>query len=91
VAVYRGRIRVPGGWSKEQDDFDDVRHSTDGGNWDKPETRTIWKARQEYSVFVFRDRLWIVGAHAKPLSNGDLVAGNPGGLGKSGGVTLAEQ
>ena len=69
AAVYRGRMWVLGGWSKEQDNYGDVWHSADGKNWQRLETKTCWKARHEHSVFVFQDRLWIAGGHARPLSN----------------------
>lgn len=69
AVVYRGRIWVLGGWSKEHENFDDVWHSADGRRWEKLETKTRWKARHEHSAFVFQDKLWIAGGHAKPLSN----------------------
>jgi hypothetical protein len=69
AAVYRGRIWVLGGWSKEHENFADVWSSDDGKTWVKLETKTIWKARHEHSVYVFQDKLWIAGGHAKPLSN----------------------
>ncbi len=67
--VYRNRIWVLGGWSKESDNFGDVWHSSDGRKWTKLETKTCWKARHEHSAFVFRDRLWVAGGHARPLSS----------------------
>lgn len=69
AAVYRGRMWVLGGWSKEKDNFGDVWHSADGKNWQRLETKTCWKARHEHSVFVFQDKLWIAGGHARPLSS----------------------
>jgi len=69
AAVYRGRMWVLGGWSKERDNFGDVWHSADGKAWTQLQTPTTWKARHEHSVFVFNDRLWIAGGHARPLSN----------------------
>lgn len=69
AAVYRGRMWVLGGWSKEKDNFGDVWHSADGRTWQRLETKTCWKARHEHSVFVFQDKLWIAGGHARPLSS----------------------
>lgn len=69
AAVYRDRMWVIGGWSKEHDNFVDVWHSADGSHWERLETKTTWKARHEHSVFVFQDKLWVAGGHAKPLSN----------------------
>ena len=69
VAVYRGRLWVLGGWSKERDNFGDVWHSEDGRHWQLLRTPQCWKARHEHSVLVHEDRLWVLGGHARPLSN----------------------
>lgn len=69
AAVYRGRMWVIGGWSKEKDNFGDVWHSADGREWQRLETKSSWKARHEHSVLVFQDKLWLLGGHARPLSN----------------------
>jgi hypothetical protein len=68
-AVYRGRMWVLGGWSKEKDNFGDVWHSADGRNWQRLEMQTCWKSRHEHSAFVFKDKLWVAGGHARPLSS----------------------
>ncbi|MCB1090947.1 MAG: galactose oxidase [Verrucomicrobiae bacterium] len=69
-AVYRGRLWVLGGWSKEpSQNWGDVWHSADGKNWQRLESKVCWKERHEHSVFVFQDKLWVAGGHAKPLSN----------------------
>ena len=68
-AVYRGRIWVLGGWSKETDNYGDVWHSADGRNWQRLETKTCWKSRHEHSTLVFDDKLWVFGGHARPLSS----------------------
>jgi hypothetical protein len=69
AAVYRGRMRVLGGWSKEKDNHGDVWHSTDGKNWQRLETNTCWKSRHEHSALVFQEKLWVLGGHARPLSS----------------------
>ena len=69
AAVYRRRIWVLGGWSKEKDNFGDVWHSADGETWERLDTNTCWKARHEHSVFVHQDKLWVAGGHARPLSS----------------------
>ncbi|WP_395737281.1 galactose oxidase [Prosthecobacter sp.] len=69
AAVYRGRIWILGGWSKEKDNHGDVWHSADGKNWQRLETKTCWKSRHEHSALVFQDKLWILGGHARPLSS----------------------
>jgi hypothetical protein len=69
AAVYRGRMWVLGGWSKEHDNWGDVWHSKEGKTWERLQTKTCWKARHEHSVFVFHDKLWLAGGHARPLSS----------------------
>lgn len=69
AVVYRDRIWVLGGWSKEDDNYGDVWHSADGKHWERLETATCWKARHEHSALVFEDRLWVLGGHARPLSS----------------------
>lgn len=68
AAVYRGRMWVLGGWSKEKDNYGDVWHSADGRMWQRLETPNAWKARHEHSALVHQDKLWILGGHARPLS-----------------------
>ncbi len=69
AAIYRDRMWVLGGWSKEKDNFGDVWHSRDGKTWKQLQTAACWKARHEHSAFVFADKLWIAGGHARPLSS----------------------
>jgi hypothetical protein len=69
TAVYRDKIWLLGGWSKQHGNFGDVWFSDDGKNWQQFESKSCWKARHEHSAFVFRDKLWIAGGHAQPLSN----------------------
>lgn len=69
AVVYRGRMWVLGGWSKEKDNFADVWHSADGRHWQRLQTANCWKARHEHSALVFQDKIWIIGGHARPLSN----------------------
>lgn len=68
AVVYRDRIWVLGGWSKEKDNLGDVWHSVDGKTWQRLKTKHCWKARHEHSAVVFKDRLWVLGGHARPLS-----------------------
>lgn len=71
--VYRGRMWVIGGWNNEpgggSKNWGDVWHSADGKNWQQLETKTKWKERHEHSVFVLKDKLWLAGGHAQPLSS----------------------
>jgi hypothetical protein len=60
---------VLGGWAKGKDNFGDVWHSADGKNWQRLETKTCWKSRHEHSAFVFKDKLWVAGGHARPLNS----------------------
>ena len=58
-----------GGWQKEQDNWGDVWYSKDGKNWKELKSKVIWKSRHEHSAFVFQDKIWVAGGHARPLSN----------------------
>jgi hypothetical protein len=61
---------VLGGWSKVPEmNLGDVWYSRDGRKWTQLKSRVSWKERHEHSVFVFRDKLWVAGGHARPLSN----------------------
>ena len=70
AAVYRGRMWVLGGWSnnpRRTGATCGTRRTARPGS--DCETKTCWKARHEHSAFVFQDKLWIAGGHARPLSN----------------------
>lgn len=68
--LYRGRMWVIGGWSKEQDNFGDVWYSRDGADWRQLQSKNIWKSRHEHSAYVFADKLWVAGGFPRPqLSN----------------------
>lgn len=70
TAVYRDRLWVLGGWSKEPfRDWNDVWHSADGKEWERLETRQVWAGRHAQACFVFDDALWIAGGLVRPLSN----------------------
>ena len=70
AAVYRNRMWVAGGWSKEGNtNWGDVWCSGDGREWTELKSAVTWKERHEFSMFVFRDKLWVAGGHARPLSN----------------------
>jgi len=69
AAVYRDRLWVLGGWSKEEGNFGDVWHSKDGQNWTELKSQVIWSKRHEQSAYVFKDKLWIAGGHAEPLNS----------------------
>ena len=61
---------VLGGWSRvPKTNWGDAWFSRDGKEWIQLASKVIWKARHEHSAFVFQDKLWIAGGHAKPLSN----------------------
>jgi hypothetical protein len=47
----------------------DVWYSRDGKDWRQLRSNVVWKARHEHSTYVFRDRLWVAGGHAQPLSS----------------------
>ncbi len=59
-----------GGWSNHpSQNLGDVWYSRDGKEWTQLQSDVIWKARHELSTFVFQDRLWVAGGHARPLAN----------------------
>ncbi|HEV3298988.1 MAG TPA: galactose oxidase, partial [Planctomycetaceae bacterium] len=47
----------------------DVWFSQDGKRWTQLKSDVIWKARHEHSTFVFHDKLWVAGGHARPLTS----------------------
>jgi hypothetical protein len=61
---------VLGGWSNNPSkNWGDIWTSKDGKNWNDLNSDVIWKERHEHSAFVFHDRIWIAGGHARPLSS----------------------
>ena len=46
-----------------------VWYSKDGKTWTPFKSNTIWKERHEHSAFVFQDKLWVAGGHARPLNS----------------------
>jgi hypothetical protein len=61
---------VLGGWSNNPSkNWGDVWYSSDGKAWHELKSKAIWKPRHEHSAFVFRDRIWVAGGHAQPLSS----------------------
>lgn len=71
AVTYQDRMWVLGGWSKTPNqNWGDVWYSKDGKDWRELKAPTGgWKERHELSAFVLREKLWIAGGHAKPLSN----------------------
>ena len=72
TAVYRGRMWVLGGWSNNPNpstNWGDVWSSQNGRDWERMTAEVSWKERHEHSAFVFHDKLWVAGGHAKPLSS----------------------
>ena len=47
----------------------DVWYSKDGKNWLPLKSKVAWSPRHEHSVFVFQDKIWVAGGHAKPLNS----------------------
>jgi hypothetical protein len=61
---------VLGGWSDNPSrNWSDVWYSKDGSAWHELKSDVIWTARHEHSAYVFRDKIWVAGGHAQPLSN----------------------
>jgi hypothetical protein len=67
--VYRDRMWVLGGWSKENGNFGDVWYSKDGKNWTELKSDVIWKSRHEHSACVFKDKIWVAGGYAQRLNS----------------------
>lgn len=69
LVVYRERMWVLGGWSKETGNFGDVWYSEDGENWTELKSDVIWEARHELSALVFEDKIWVYGGYAGVLDS----------------------
>jgi len=69
--AYKNRIWMMGGFRAEPtwNNFNDVWYSTDGAHWSELATEDSWSPRHEYSLYVFDDKLWMVGGNAWPLQN----------------------
>jgi len=70
-AVYKNRIWFMGGFRAEPtwNNFNDVWYSADGAEWSQLLTEHIWAPRHEFSLYVFADKLWLVGGNGWPLRN----------------------
>jgi hypothetical protein len=70
-AVYKNRIWFMGGFRAEPtwNNFNDVWYSADGAEWSQLVTEDVWAPRHEYSLYVFDNKLWMVGGNAWPLQN----------------------
>jgi hypothetical protein len=80
TAVYRDRMWVLGGWSKEHGNFGDVWFTEDGAHWTELKSNVIWKSRHAHAAYVFHDKLWVAGGHADPLNSEVWTLEIPGGL-----------
>ena len=69
LVVYRDRLWILGGWSKEDGNFGDVWHSKDGANWTELKSGVIWTKRHAHSAYMFQDKIWVAGGHAEPLNS----------------------
>lgn len=69
--AYKNRIWMMGGFRAEPtwNNFNDVWYSADGADWQPLVTEDVWSPRHEYSLYVFDDKLWMVGGNAWPLQN----------------------
>jgi hypothetical protein len=70
-AVYKNRLWFLGGFRAEPNwnNFNDVWYSADGAEWSPLVTEDVWSSRHEFSLYVFDDKLWMVGGNAWPLQN----------------------
>jgi len=79
-AVYMNRLWVLTGFRAEPtwNNFSDVWYSADGEHWRELVTEAIWAPRHEVSVYVFDEKLWVVGGNAWPLMNDSWYLEIPG-------------
>ncbi len=68
--AYRGQSLADGGLVKNaRTELGRCLAFADGRNWKELKSDVIWKARHEHSTYVHRDRIFVAGGHARPLSN----------------------
>ncbi|HJN16310.1 MAG TPA: galactose oxidase [Armatimonadota bacterium] len=67
--VYRDRLWVLGGWSRDHGNYGDVWYTKDGKDWTELKSDVIWKARHEHSSYVFKDKIWVTAGEAQPLNS----------------------
>jgi hypothetical protein len=69
--VYKNRIWLLGGYQSEPEskNLGDVWYSCNGKDWKKLETKHSWSPRHALSVYVYKDRIWVVGGNSWPLKN----------------------
>ncbi len=75
--VFRGRIWIMGGVSDWKEDSDrtlknDIWSSADGKSWNLELAEAPWCKRRDARLFVFQDKLWLMGGgaqnrHQRPL------------------------
>jgi hypothetical protein len=69
LIVYRDRMWVLGGWSREHGNFGDVWYSRNGRDWKELTSSVMWDPRHEHSAYVFKDRIWVAGGYAASLNS----------------------
>lgn len=67
--VYRDRLWVIGGWSKDHGNFGDVWYTKNGKDWTELKSDVIWAKRHEHSCYTFKDRIFLAGGHAEPVNS----------------------
>jgi hypothetical protein len=81
AVVYKNRIWLLGGYQSEPESINlgDVWYSCNGEDWKKLETEHSWSPRHASSVYVYKDRIWVIGGNSWPLKN-DVWSLNISGL-----------
>lgn len=51
-----------------KENLNNVWYSSDGENWKHPETKELWKTREDHTVIVFNDKIWILGGMDKDFN-----------------------
>ena len=64
---FKGFLWIVGGWCEEKNKgaLNDAWYSEDGYNWQKTKEDGLWTGREDHSVVVFKDKIWLMGGMAQ--------------------------
>lgn len=51
-----------------KENLNNVWYSSDGENWKHPEIKELWKTREDHTVIVFDNKIWILGGMDKDFN-----------------------
>ena len=70
ATVYAGKLWIIGGFSNRNEvNFADAWHTTDGVTWHKCTSDPMFSPRHEVTPYVFKGSLWAVAGNSWPLTN----------------------